>query len=195
MGRKALAAMAALSLALTGCGGEGPTAEGLRARYQDLAGASMEALVSWEQDGELWRTELLCEWDPEGADTIEVLSPETIAGIRAVLEEDGRYLSYEGKVLGAGRIGAEGIAPVECLSRIMEALREGWLLEEDREDLDGVPCLRLTLEESGERSGKIWTTVWLREDDGAPLRGEIALDGETVLTARLTQFAPREREG
>ena len=34
----------------------------------------------------------------------------------------------------------------------------------------------------------IVTTVWLRQADGTPFLGEIAVDGETILTVRFTKF-------
>ena len=71
----------------------------------------------------------------------------------------------------------------------MNALRDGWLLEENKETWDDVPCLRITVDQSGAQDGKIVSTVWLRQDDGTPLRGEIAVDGENILTAEFTSFA------
>ena len=37
--------------------------------------------------------------------------------------------------------------------------------------------------------GKIVSTLWLRQDDGTPLRGEIAVEGEIILTADFTDFS------
>lgn len=51
------------------------------------------------------------------------------------------------------------------------------------------PCLRLTVDQSGVQDGKILSTIWLRQDDGTPLRGEIAVDDEIILTAEFTSFA------
>ena len=36
-----------------------------------------------------------------------------------------------------------------CLPELMDALREGWLLEESREDWGEVSCVRLTLDRTG----------------------------------------------
>ena len=70
----------------------------------------------------------------------------------------------------------------------MSALRDGWLLEENQEDWNETPCLRLTVDQSGLQDGKIVSTLWLRQEDGTPLRGEIAVDGEMILTADFTSF-------
>ena len=45
------------------------------------------------------------------------------------------------------------------------------------------------MDQSGVQDGKIVSAVWLRLDDGTPLRGEISVDGENILTAEFTSFA------
>ena len=49
--------------------------------------------------------------------------------------------------------------------------------------------MRMLLDQSGTQGGKILSTIWLRQDDGTPLRGEIAVDGEIIRTAEFTDFA------
>ena len=184
--------MIALVLLLSACGGSGggetDTAD-LRDRYHDMAGCAMEALVSCDQEGLAWEAELRCEYVPGGESTVEVLSPETIAGVRAVLNDTDWRLEYEGESLNAGTLSDEEISPAACLPRLMSALRDGWLLEENEEDWNGVPCLRLTVDQTGVKDGKILSTVWLNLADGTPVRGEIAVDGEIILTADFTSFS------
>ena len=132
--------------------------------------------------------ELKCDYVPGGESTVEVLSPENIAGVKAVLRDTDWYLEYDGKSLDAGTLSREEISPAACLPRLMNALRGGWLLEENQESWEEVPCLRITVDQSGSQNGKIISTVWLRLDDGTPLRGEIAVDGEIILTAEFTAF-------
>jgi len=63
------------------------------------------------------------------------------------------------------------------------------LLEENREDWQETPCIRLTVDQTGAEDGKILSTLWLRQVDSVPLRGEIAVDGEIILTADFTSFS------
>lgn len=182
--------MIALCLLLTACGGAGEKeAVDLRNLYHDMSGCSMEAQVTCDQQGAEWTAELRCEYIPGGESTVEVLSPETIAGVKAVLQDTDWYLEYEGESLNAGTLSREEISPAVCLPRLMNALRNGWLLEENKEVWGEVPCLRLTVDQSGTQNGKILSTVWLRQEDGTPLRGEIAVDGEIILTAEFTAFS------
>jgi len=178
-----------LLLAACGGGGSGETETAdLRDRYHDMAGCTMEAVVSCDQEGLAWEAELRCDYVPGGESAVEVLSPESIAGVKAVLSEPEWRLEYQGDSLNAGTLSDEEVSPAACLPRLMSALRDGWLLEENKEEWNGVPCLRLTVDQTGVKDGKLITTVWLRQDDGTPLRGEIAVDGETILTADFTSF-------
>ena len=82
-----------------------------------------------------------------------------------------------------------GHTPPAMVPQLMSALRNGWLLEESEEDWQETSCFRLTVDQTGEQNGKILSTLWLRQEDGAPLRGEIAVDGEIILTADFTSFS------
>ncbi len=183
--------MMTLCLLLAGCGGTSGgerDAAQMRVPYRDMTGCTMEAVVSCTQDGQAWEATLRCDHAVEGKTTIEVLAPETIQGVRAVLDGQTLRLEYEDLCLDAGTLSEEDISPMTCLPRLMSALRDGWLLEQNEEEWDGVSCLRITTDQSG-TSGKILSTIWLRKDDGTPLRGEIAVDGEIILTAAFTDFS------
>ena len=179
-------------LLLTACGGEQSQiddASALRYRYQQMQGCDMEASVFCTQYGAPWEAVLKCSYVPDGESVIEVVSPETIAGVTVLFDGASRFVSADGKRLNAGSVSAENVSPSDALPRLMDALRDGWLLEENAEDWNGVPCTRLTLDQTGNAGGKLFSTVWLRQDDATPLRGEIAVDGETVMTLEFTSFA------
>ena len=185
--------MMTLLLLLAACGGGGGDGEreaaDLRDRYHDMTGCTMEAVVSCDQEGLAWEAELRCDYVPGGESAVEVLSPETIAGVKALLNDTDWRLEYQGESLNAGTLSGEEISPAACLPRLMSALRDGWLLEENEETWNGVPCLRLTVDQTGVKDGKLLSTLWLNLADGTPVRGEIAVDGEIILTADFTSFA------
>lgn len=161
----------------------------LRLPYQEMTGCEMEATVRCTQDGAEWEGDLCCGYVPGGESWVEVLAPEIIAGVCAVFSDTDWRLEYEGDSLNAGTLSGEAVSPALCLPRLMSALSEGWLLEENRENWGEEACVRLTLDQSGDRGGKLVSTLWLREADGTPLRGELAVDGENILTAEFTKFA------
>lgn len=186
--------MMTLCLLLAGCAGgtgagEEADAAALRAPYANMAGCEMEAEIVWSEGDQEWRAEVRCEYVPDGETTVEVLSPETIAGVRAVVTGEDLKLEYEDLCLGAGTLSSQQVSPMACLPRLMSALRDGWLLEENREDWNEIPCVRLTVDQSGTQEGKILSTLWLNTADGTPVRGEIAVDDEIILTADFTGFS------
>lgn len=180
--------MIILCLLLVSCGGAEEESIDVRQPYRDMDGCQMEAKVTCTQFDRLWEAELACDYMTAGETRVEVLAPEHIAGVTAVLRGEELTLEYDDLCLDAGMLSAQRISPAACLPQLMSALREGWLLEENAEVWGETPCRRLTLDQSGEGGGKIVSTVWLKED-GTPLRGEIAVDGEIILTAEFTDFA------
>ena len=180
--------MIALCLLLCGCEKQEQAAENLRAAYQEMSGCEMTAEVTCGQSGLEWSATLHGTFVPEGESTVEILEPLEMAGVRAVICEDGWTLEYGDLCLNAGTLTEEAVSPAAALPRMMCALREGWLLEENQEKREDVPCTRLALEQTGAAGGEIVTTVWLRQADGLPLYGEISVDGETILSARFTDF-------
>ena len=99
--------MMTLCLLLTACGGTGGEAgdaADARMPYRNMAGCVMEAEVSCTQDGAAWEATLQCDYVPEGETTVEVLAPETIAGVKAVLSDGEVELVYEDQCLNAGNL-------------------------------------------------------------------------------------------
>ncbi len=182
--------MITLCLLLAGCGAgqSGTEEQAAQTEYRTMTGCVMEAEVTGgmgETDAAAFT--LRCEYDPVGESVVEVLAPETIAGVRAVVNSDTLTVVYEDLCLPAGTLSGENISPAACLPWLMDSLRDGWLLEKSEEEMNGVPCLRLCLDESDDGAA-MEATVWLRREDRTPVRGEIAVDGEKILTAEFTSF-------
>ncbi|MBQ9492137.1 MAG: hypothetical protein IJR54_00160 [Oscillibacter sp.] len=179
--------MITLCLILCGCGGEQtPT---LRARYQNMRGCDMTATVRCTEYGAPWEAVLRCGYVPDGERVVEVVSPESIAGVTVIFDGDSRQLQSDGRRLNAGRVSPEALSPADALPAMMDALRDGWTLEENAEEWNGVPCTRVTVDRTGAAGGKLFFTLWLKQSDGTPLRGEIAVEEQTVMTAEFTSFA------
>lgn len=182
--------MIALCLLLCGCGGEKTDpAETLRQTYRDMGGSTMEAqVICGAGSDEILSFTMKCDYVPDGACTIEVTAPETVAGVKAVVDGLTLKLEYDGECLNTGTLSAENISPAACLPQLMNALRDGWLLEENEEDWNEIPCLRMAFDQTGKSGNKIVSTVFLRQEDGTPVYGEIAVDDEIILQAEFTNF-------
>ena len=98
--------MMALCLLLMGCGaGEESGAEALLRPYREMAGCAMTAEVRLSgEDGTVGDFTLRCEYAPEGVTTVEVLAPETAAGVTAELDGEALSLRYQDLCLGAGTV-------------------------------------------------------------------------------------------
>lgn len=192
MRRTVCVLMMTLCLLPAGCGKTaedgGSEVDALRQAYRELTGCTMTAEVACGGGEDVTVFTLRCDYVPEGESTVEVLAPETAAGVKALVNGDDLTLTYDDLVLPMGPLGGEEVSPAACLPCLMDTLRDGWLLEENEEELDGVPCLRLSLDRTGKNGGKIVSTLWLRQDGGLPARGEIAVDGDVILEAQFTDF-------
>lgn len=186
--RKALCVpMIALCLLLTGCSTEQKEQVNPQSVYQEMSACEMTAVVTCGQENLEWTATLQCHYEPEGVCTVEVLDPAELAGVRAVIRPEDWSLEYGDLCLNIGTLSQEEISPATCLVRLIDALRNGWLLEENKEDWNGEPCCRLRLGQTGAQE-ELTFTVWLRQSDGLPVRGEIAVEDENILTAEFTHF-------
>lgn len=181
-----------MALLLSGCGAgetKETTADTLRQLYREMSGCTMEAVVRCDQKGLEWEGSLACQYLPGGESTVEVLAPEEIAGVKAIVREEDWSLAYEGEILNTLPVTEEELSPAVCLPRLMDALREGWLLEEGRETWAEKDCLRLRLDQTGQGEGKIISVLWLDVSDGTPVYGEVALEETTLFTVEFTAFS------
>ena len=190
--RKWLCVPMMMALLLSGCGAgetKETTADTLRGLYREMSGCTMEALVRCDQEGLEWEGSLACQYLPGGESTVEVLAPEEIAGVKAVVREEDWSLAYEGEILNTLPVTEEELSGAVCLPRLMDALRDGWLLEVGRETWAEKDCLRLRLDQTGQGEGKIISVLWLDVSDGTPVYGEVALEETTLFTVEFTAFS------
>ena len=174
--------MLLLLLLMAACGKREEAAPDLLEPYRAMTGCTAEAEIDCEYETEVRTYALRCEYVPEGESTVTVLAPESLAGVSAVFSGKDASLRYDDLVLDAGTLGGEKLSPAAVLPRLLDALRNGYLLEESREKLGEEDCLRLTFETAGEAE-KLYFTVWLPEKSGGPVAAEVS--SGTVLNFRL----------
>lgn len=187
MKRAITAALACLCL-LTGCGSapQQQDVEKILARYETAQRIEMTARVCCEYEHERREYTLRCIDSAQGESSVEVLSPEELCGVRAIVGGEETYLQYDDLLLDAALLGTSKLSPAEILPRLLEAMREGWLLEQSREE-GAEELLRLCFETEGAEE-KLYWTVWLNEETGAVTAAEVTEGEELFFTMEFTDF-------
>ena len=86
----------------------------------------MEAAVSCGPEGLAWEAELRCDYVPGGESAVEVLSPETIAGGKPLLNDTDWRPGYQGESPNAGTLSGEAPSPAACLPRPLSPSPAAW---------------------------------------------------------------------
>jgi len=114
-----------------------------------------------------------------GEYAVEVLAPESIAGIRAYLTGDNSRLEFEDIILDTGDLTADGLTPVSALPTVLSAVAEGHV--ERLWEADGYLAAEIYLSETDT------LTLWLNGEN-RPAAAEIASGGTMVFSCRFTQW-------
>lgn len=172
------------ALLLCGCGGQEMMT--VQEQYRTVVTAELEAEVVSRMDTGDSAYTLHCTYDPAGQSVTTVTAPEKLAGLTAVLVGGELAVRSGDTLLPTGA--ATDICPANCLPYLMEALAEGYMTEESRETLEGVDCLRLTLDTTGRSGERVLCAVWLEEQTLIPRYAEFSQNEQVVLTAELLSF-------
>ncbi len=182
--RRLLLPVLMMTLLLSGCGGAAPERR-MKELKQTLAAAqsvTMTADVTASLENEVFSCTMDCAARPD-AITVEVRAPESIAGIRAVVDAEGSRIEYGDISLGVGGQ-ADVPAPVTALPLLLNALKSG-------------STLRTWTEREGEReivvreyylTDDTSLAVWLDAETLYPLHAEFRQGGAVTIRCEITQF-------
>ena len=170
---------------LCGCGGEKSLT--VQDQYRTVVSADMEAEVVSRTASDDRTFTLTCRYDRAGQSVTTVTAPEALKGLTAVLADGQLSLKSRDQLLPAGD--ATDICPANCLPELLRTLAEGYLKEQGTEPLEDTPCLRLTLETTGQSGAAVLCSVWLDESSLIPRYAEFSQNGNVVLTVRMISFA------
>ena len=171
---------------LCGCGG-GEKTLAVQEQYRTVRTADMEAEVISHTATDDRRFVLTCQYDTEGQSITTVKEPQELKGLTAVLVDGQLSLKSRDQLLPAGD--ATDICPANCLPELLRTLAEGYLKEQGTEPLEDTPCLRLTLETTGQSGVAVLCSVWRDESSLIPRYAEFSQNGNVVLTVRMISFA------
>lgn len=119
----------------------------------------------------------------EGKQTVEITEPETLAGIRAGIVEEGAELCYEGLIFAVGAAG-EKYSPMTALPLFHQAVTQGglslvWTEKTAQEEL---LAGRLQLADGGT------VTVYLAENGTKPVFAAISQEERVILKIELQEM-------
>ncbi len=176
-----------IPLLLAGCGRSAAErkVDEMRAALRASVEIAVTADVTANLGDERFSCTLECRTDAEKT-TVEIIAPESVAGIRAVVSGDGTKIEYAGLSLGVGGW-RPGSAPVTALPLLLTALKSG-------------STLRTWTEWEGERTvfvRELYVTddttlcVWIDAATTLPIHAEYSQGGETLLRCEIKDFSYR----
>ena len=128
----------AISLALCGCSDARTGGERMAEFAESIALAQsieLEANISADISGKAFDFTVFYTRNAE-EERVEILAPENIAGIAAVIHDGGASLQYEDLILAVGSISHNGISPMSALPIAFSAVAHG-NFSEVRTETDG----------------------------------------------------------
>ena len=192
--RKMASCVLMITLLLSGCraGSAGGTPEdaalALREEYQGLAGwsAAMDVSVCYTET--VYDFSMDVQWRRDGETVLTVTAPELVAGITARVAQGETVLEYDGAGLSLGLLDGDGLTPVSAATAFMEQIEKGWMAKCTWSGENG-ELLQISFRDP-ELEADTGTQYLLTFDraGGALLAAEVSTAGETVLTARISNF-------
>ena len=183
--RRLIVPVLMISLLLTGCD-SGAVQRKLKEQREKFAAAeniSFVAELTANPGKEVFQCTVACA-AAGGELTVELLSPESVAGIRARIADGQTTLEYENISLGVGTAGQDGITPVSAAPLLISALRSGFLQRCWIErDADGE-----LLAEEVYITDAAELTVWYRSEELTPVRCEFVQEDKVILRCDIREF-------
>ena len=192
--RRSMACVLMMTLLLSACKA-GPAAEtpeeaalALREEYQALAGWSAAVDVSVCYSDTVYDFTLDAQWRREGETVLTVTAPELLAGITARVAQGETVLEYDGAGLSLGLLDGAGLTPVSAVTALMEQIERGYMAKCAWSG-DNEQYLQISFQDP-ELEVNVGTRFLLTFDRNshALLSAEVSVAGETVLTARISNF-------
>ncbi|MBR6678412.1 MAG: hypothetical protein IKL23_06770 [Oscillospiraceae bacterium] len=183
-----MAVLTAMLLLLTGCEKEDDSLQRILQQYAGMNACSMEAVVRCEYESESREYTLGCTYEAGGKSTVTVHEPDLLQGVSIVYDGAQRQVVCDDLVLDAPMLGQNRLSAAVILPRLMDAVKQGWLLEESTEQ-EGEETLRRVAFETEEKDVKLYWTVWFDEVTGTPRYAEVSEDKQLFFTMEFTNFS------
>ena len=151
------------------------------------SGCSFQAEITADFEDYVCSFTLSCEEASDGGMRMQILGPETLAGITAQVEGEQAKLVFDDTEAAFGTLSGLGISPMAAPARLAQAWRSGYIQFSGTED----GSLHVTYL-CGYGDDEIRVDTWF--SDGAPVRAELSCDGHTTVQIDVTDFKLRKAE-
>lgn len=170
---------------LTGCRGEEVDTGAISDYYAGLEYLTVEAAIT-ASSGVQVTYEILFTRTEEG-DRVEILSPESLAGIRARILSDKAEIEYDGMAVETLLPGISGYVPADAVTGAVADLARGVPESYGYDELDGARTVLVTYVEEieGMQARKM---LWLDPVSCSLLRGEFYLDEQMIMELCVKSF-------
>jgi len=193
--------MMALTLILSACAGgeKADQAEELvqdiRADYIAMTGCTAHMDLTADYGTRVFAYGMDLSWQKEGETVLTITSPDNVAGTSAHIAAGETALEFDGVVVETGPLDGEGLSPIDAAPALLESAREGYISECVLEDWDGVQRLHVMSRDPEKNPGEgREIQLWFAPENRALLRGEIAVDGLTVIQCEISNFQMEKGE-
>ncbi len=185
MKRFVVPALMIMALLLGGCskGGLEKSFEEERIKWTQAKALSFTAEIVAELGDSSFECTLQCSREEEKI-VLEVLQPENIAGIKAILNEDSAQIEYEGIILAVEDASMGEISPVSAAAKMMKALTQSTLTQIWTEKAQERELIVAELYIS-ERE---YVRLWFLKENFSLIHAELVSDGQCVVKCDVESF-------
>ena len=176
--------MMTLLLGLTGCGRQSAdekSALALRTAVTEAAGCRFQMNVNADCDSRLYTFDL--SYEDDGTEkTVTVLSPDTVAGVRATVDEN-LLLEFEDVVLDFGMPEGALTTPLLLPHLLAQCLKSAYIAYTS--DSESGTAVRYYY---GYEQDRLEVQVVIDRASLTPLTCEIFQNGQVILSAKISEF-------
>lgn len=179
-------ALLCLVLMLCGCQSQDAqlqTVNSLRERLLTMNSCSFQACIRADYGELSYAFSVSCQGDREGNLQFDVISPETIEGIRGNISAQGGQLTFDDAVLGFPLLADGEVSPVSAPWILLRTLLGGYISACTEEG----DYLHVMMDDSYE-SEALQLDVWLNANS-MPHYAEIIWQGRRVLSIEIISFS------
>lgn len=186
---------------LTACGGGGGEPEELlqqvRGRYLEISACGGHGELTADYGRRVYTYGIDFTWEKEGETRLVLTAPENVAGAVAHISAGETAFEFDGVMMETGALDSAGLSPIDALPALLAYAREGFVSSCVLEREEGQKRLHVVCSDPEKSPGQgLEANLWFDEASFGLLRGEVSVDGVTVIQCEITDFTmalPKEK--